>query len=196
MPPAKRERKGERRPQAQTQAPTTLGTAIKLRRTELGLSRRDLAERSGLSYPYVAELENGAKQGSPRALEAIAMALELRPSELLAWSDDLQETRGMSPSDPQHWRNVRPPPMPDTIAMAHMEAAPPQVSAAAALPPASAGGGPLHTRNQRTRGLAARVRDVLRGTDPAEAEEALLMVLGEERVREIVRDELGRRDQE
>ena len=38
--------------------------AIAVRRTELGLKRKDLAERSSLSYPYVSELENGTKEPS------------------------------------------------------------------------------------------------------------------------------------
>jgi transcriptional regulator with XRE-family HTH domain len=199
MPPAKKNRKISGQPAPgrwfhEPDAPaTSLGTAIKLRRTELGLSRRELAERAGLSYPYVAELENGAKQGSPKALEAIARALELRPSELLAWSDDLAETRGTSPSDPRHWRNVR-------RASAAPAAAPPAAPAAMyaempAVPQALfAGGGPPPTtpaaEPRSARALAARIADVVRDADPAVAEEALLLVLGEERVRDIVRDEL------
>jgi transcriptional regulator with XRE-family HTH domain len=146
---------------------------VKLRRTELGLSRRELAERAGLSYPYVAELENGAKQGSPKAIEAIARALELRPSELLAWSDDLAETRGASPSDPQHWRHR-------SQVVASM------VAPAAAEPSAYA---PEVQRSRGSRGrrstrmLAAEIAEVLRDADAADAEEALLMVLGEQRVR-------------
>jgi transcriptional regulator with XRE-family HTH domain len=166
------------------QPPTGVGTVIKLRRTELGLSRRELAERAGLSYPYVAELENGAKQGSPRALEAIATALELRPAELLAWSDDLTETRGMSPSDPKHWRNRR------TIDAPSVAAAMVPLAASAESGPAPGGAKPEAGDRLSPRQLAARIDDVLRDADPADAQEALLMALGEERVREIVRDEL------
>src|SRR4051794_33461478 len=60
-----------------------LGRVIAMRRAELGLKRNDLRDRSRLSYPYVAELENGTKRPSQAALTAIAEALELRPSELL-----------------------------------------------------------------------------------------------------------------
>src|SRR5215207_2900739 len=62
----------------------SLGVAIKERRTELGLSRPELARRASLSYPYVAELETGRKQGSPSALHALASALDLTTPELLA----------------------------------------------------------------------------------------------------------------
>ena len=73
-------------PDVQT-APSGLGRAIAVRRTELGLKRKDLAERSSLSYPYVSELEKGTKEPSARALRQLAEALELSPTELLALSE-------------------------------------------------------------------------------------------------------------
>jgi transcriptional regulator with XRE-family HTH domain len=48
------------------------------------MSRRDLAEASGLSYPYVSELETGAKYPSDRALHNLAAALDMDHSELEA----------------------------------------------------------------------------------------------------------------
>ena len=60
------------------------GRRIKTRREELGLSRRDLVEASGLSYPYVSQLETGYRLPSHKALAALAEALELDPSELSA----------------------------------------------------------------------------------------------------------------
>lgn len=68
-------------------APSGLGRAIAVRRTELGLKRKDLAERSSLSYPYVSELEKGTKEPSARALRQLAEALGLSPTELLALSE-------------------------------------------------------------------------------------------------------------
>lgn len=92
---------------------TALGKAITIRRVELGLSRNDLRDRSGLSYPYVAELEKGLKSPSSKALEAIARALEVRPHELLARAEGLADAPGTlpmmqsasssSPSPPQRW---------------------------------------------------------------------------------------------
>ena len=60
------------------------GRRITARREELGLSRRDLVEASGLSYPYVSQLETGYRLPSHKALAALAEALELSPSELSA----------------------------------------------------------------------------------------------------------------
>lgn len=65
------------------------GRAVTARRAELGLTRKDVAARSGLSYPYVSNIEAGHKQPSAKALHALANALELRPSELLERSDAL-----------------------------------------------------------------------------------------------------------
>lgn len=62
----------------------SLGRAIQERRAELGIGRPELARRARLSYPYVAELETGKKQGSPKALHALASALDLDAHELLA----------------------------------------------------------------------------------------------------------------
>ena len=65
-----------------------LGKAIELRRVELDLKRRELAERAGLSYPYVSEIENGNKNPSTSALSSIARALELESaSDLWARAD-------------------------------------------------------------------------------------------------------------
>lgn len=59
-----------------------LGKAIRVRRTELDLKRRDLADRAGLSYPYISEIENGVKHPSDHALAVIAAALEMAVSDL------------------------------------------------------------------------------------------------------------------
>jgi transcriptional regulator with XRE-family HTH domain len=78
-----------------------LGRAIKVLRTGQDLSRRDLAERAGLSYSYLAEIENGAKSPSSRALLAIAEGLGLPAHELLeaaaTWRTPLAEAEGLEP---------------------------------------------------------------------------------------------------
>jgi transcriptional regulator with XRE-family HTH domain len=60
-----------------------LGEAIAARRHELGLTRREVAERAGLSYPYVAQLERGQKSPSSASLFALAAALEVPVADLL-----------------------------------------------------------------------------------------------------------------
>ncbi len=61
-----------------------LGRFLEHRRHELGLSRRDLAERSGLSYPYVSQLETGDREPALKAMRALAPALDVRLDELAA----------------------------------------------------------------------------------------------------------------
>lgn len=81
-----------------------LGRAIKVTRTEQGLERKELARLSGLSYPYLAEIEKGTKRASTEALRPIAQALTLRQSELLERAERLLE-RGLS--TPQPSRTLR-----------------------------------------------------------------------------------------
>jgi transcriptional regulator with XRE-family HTH domain len=71
-----------------------LGRAIASRRAALGMRRKDLAAAAGLSYPYIAELENGAKSPSARALTALSEALDLSASGLLAQADALPSPGG------------------------------------------------------------------------------------------------------
>jgi transcriptional regulator with XRE-family HTH domain len=61
-----------------------LGRAIRVLRTARDLGRRELAERAGLSYSYLAEIENGDKSPSAKALAALAGALGLALHELVA----------------------------------------------------------------------------------------------------------------
>lgn len=61
----------------------SLGRAIKVARTQQDLGRRTLAERSGVSYAYLSDIETGRGRPSSKALLAIAGALGRTPSELL-----------------------------------------------------------------------------------------------------------------
>src|SRR5216684_4279167 len=68
-----------------------LGQAIKVARTEQGLERKELARVSGISYPYVSEIEKGKKRASTEVLLPIAQALGLKQSELLERAEHLLE---------------------------------------------------------------------------------------------------------
>lgn len=61
-----------------------LGRFLEHRRRELGLSRRDLAEQSGLSYPYVSQLETGDREPALKAMRVLAPVLDVRTEELAA----------------------------------------------------------------------------------------------------------------
>jgi transcriptional regulator with XRE-family HTH domain len=60
------------------------GEAVQARRTELGLDRKDLAERSGISYSYLSAIESGQKLPSGSYQSLLTQALELTPADLLA----------------------------------------------------------------------------------------------------------------
>ena len=57
----------------------TLGqdNAIKVIRKFRGMTQADLADASGISRPYLTEIETGRKDGSIRALKSIAGALDV-----------------------------------------------------------------------------------------------------------------------
>ncbi|MDP9235519.1 MAG: helix-turn-helix domain-containing protein [Actinomycetota bacterium] len=60
-----------------------LGAAIRQLRAERKLTRRELERATGLSYPYLSEIEAGKKSPSTRTLRAIADALGLEAHDLL-----------------------------------------------------------------------------------------------------------------
>jgi len=62
----------------------TVGTRVRSERNKLHLSRRALADCSGVSERYLAELERGAGNASLLLLRQIARALRLRVEDLAA----------------------------------------------------------------------------------------------------------------
>jgi transcriptional regulator with XRE-family HTH domain len=61
-----------------------LGRTVAVLRTDLGLDRTLLAERSEISYSYLAAIETGRKVPSSPVMRRLADALGLRSHELLA----------------------------------------------------------------------------------------------------------------
>ena len=61
-----------------------LGRFLEHRRGELGLTRRELATRAELSYPYISQLETGDREPALKALHKLAPVLEVRSEELAA----------------------------------------------------------------------------------------------------------------
>jgi two-component system response regulator DevR len=68
-----------------------LGRAIQALRAERGMKRRQLAATSGISYPYLAEIEKGRKQPSSQTMSGIASALHVPVSELWLRTETLAE---------------------------------------------------------------------------------------------------------
>jgi transcriptional regulator with XRE-family HTH domain len=60
------------------------GELLRQGRERLGMSRRDLVEATGLSYPYISQLETGYRQPSPAAIQKLADALQLSLDDLFS----------------------------------------------------------------------------------------------------------------
>ena len=95
-----------------------LGRTIQVVRTDQGLDRKDLADRAGISYSYLAAIENGKKPPSSKVLFAIAGALGLLSHELLASVENrvrrqrqpaAAPLRFAAPSARQAWFHAAPP---------------------------------------------------------------------------------------
>ncbi len=84
-----------------------LGRTIKVARTDLGIERKDLAERAGISYSYLAAIENGQKQPSSQVLLTLAEALGLRTHELLESAEDRRDRNLSSTDEFPHWLTGR-----------------------------------------------------------------------------------------
>jgi transcriptional regulator with XRE-family HTH domain len=71
------------------------GFALALRqlRFERGISQETLASQAGLHRTYVGLLERRQQSPSLAVIEALAVVLERRPSELLALAEELQPAR-------------------------------------------------------------------------------------------------------
>lgn len=52
-------------------------TPVKILRRFRGLTQKELAERAGISRPYLTEIETGKKDGSIRAMKALADVLRV-----------------------------------------------------------------------------------------------------------------------
>ena len=59
-----------------------LGHRIKAERERRGLTQRALADAANLSDRYISNLEGGQRSPGPKALQAIAGALQIQPSAL------------------------------------------------------------------------------------------------------------------
>ncbi|MBM9458759.1 helix-turn-helix transcriptional regulator [Nocardioides sp. zg-536] len=74
-----------------------LGRTIAARREELGMSRKELAEATNLSYPYIAQIETGYRLPSSRHQVPIAKALGLSLDELFRTEGELAPARTRKP---------------------------------------------------------------------------------------------------
>jgi len=79
----------------------SFGAALRMRRREVGLTQRDLAERAGLDFTYISKLENDRLP--PPAADTVVLLcriLDIPPEGLLALA-------GKIPSEVQHMVSSR-----------------------------------------------------------------------------------------
>ncbi|MEU4152018.1 helix-turn-helix domain-containing protein [Streptomyces sp. NPDC026659] len=69
------------------QQPVRVGAAVRRRRRALELTLAVVSERSGLSVPFLSQVENDRARPSPTSLEKLADALRTTAVELLAAAD-------------------------------------------------------------------------------------------------------------
>lgn len=67
--------------------PLRVGAAVRRRRRTLGLTLAVVADRSGLSVPFLSQIENDRARPSTSSLEKVADALRTTAVELLAAAD-------------------------------------------------------------------------------------------------------------
>jgi len=87
--------------------PPPFADLVLTRRRELGLSRKELVEASGLSYPYVAQLETGQRTPSRKSVARLADALRLSPDELgaaIPYDDERTSSRTVRGARGSNWQ--------------------------------------------------------------------------------------------
>ncbi|RZJ42881.1 MAG: XRE family transcriptional regulator [Brevundimonas sp.] len=60
-----------------------LGRNVRAIRISLGLSQEELAFRAGMKRTYLSDLERGVRNPTVRAVERLALAMEIAAHELL-----------------------------------------------------------------------------------------------------------------
>lgn len=60
------------------------GSSVRNRRSRLGISQEELAERAGLHRTYISDVERGARNVSLESIEKLARALQISVSALLS----------------------------------------------------------------------------------------------------------------
>jgi transcriptional regulator with XRE-family HTH domain len=75
---------------------------LTLARKKLGISKNRLAKLTGLSQPYITELESGRKKPALATVEKLCSALGLSLAEFFAENDQEPDI----PSDLRHMLNV------------------------------------------------------------------------------------------
>lgn len=74
-----------------TEPQPALGQAIKLRREELGVSQEELGHASEIHPTWISHIESGRNNPAWGSVRRIAVALDLKISELAARAEKLED---------------------------------------------------------------------------------------------------------
>lgn len=64
-----------------------IGENVRSLRKTRGMRQEDLAEKAGLKYSYVAEIERGKRNITLKTLEKLILALDVLPEEILTFNN-------------------------------------------------------------------------------------------------------------
>jgi transcriptional regulator with XRE-family HTH domain len=78
-----------------------IGTIIRNRRKELGLSQEQLSEKVGVSYQQIQRHENGGSMLNVENVQRIAKALAIPVAQLFEGSTQISETNDLTISLPE-----------------------------------------------------------------------------------------------
>jgi transcriptional regulator with XRE-family HTH domain len=92
-----------------------LGRALRLRRTDLGLTLAQVSRRSGVSTQFLSEVERGLKDPSSEVIEAVAVVLGLELPQVLVLSAAVMDSRSSAPAVLTSLGSTRAAPAPPTI---------------------------------------------------------------------------------
>ena len=68
-----------------TSADREIGTRLRMRRVDIGLSQDDLGKKLGLSFQQIQKYEKGLNRVSGNRLRQLCEILEIDPNYLLGW---------------------------------------------------------------------------------------------------------------
>ena len=77
-----------------------LGRLVQQRRHELGLSRRELADQSETSYPYVSQIETGDRDPSLKTMRRLSEVLRVPLEEMASFVTPEAWASESAPSSP------------------------------------------------------------------------------------------------
>lgn len=74
-----------------------LGTAIRTKRNDLGISQEELADRAGLHRTYISDIERGARNLSLESIDKLAGALQISIASLFVTANGNGHDSGSAP---------------------------------------------------------------------------------------------------